>query len=80
MNRRDRRGRESDPPVRRDQVMRLLNLYMREADAADYELDCGPGHPTPRFDRAHAALEAAMRASTQAEISAAIAAAQRNGY
>lgn len=72
---------ETDPPVRHDQVMKLLNLRMRESDAGDRELDpCDPSQPTPDFDRAKAALEAEQRRSTRAEIRSANETARRHGY
>lgn len=73
--------RDREPPVRNDQVMKLLNLRMRESDAGDRELDpSDPSRPTPEFDRAKAALEAEQAGSTKAEIRAANEAARRHGY
>ncbi|KAB1129459.1 hypothetical protein F6X68_28970 [Micromonospora sp. AMSO12t] len=68
------RKRSEAEPVRKDQVMRLISLGMRETDAADMDID------GPEFDKAKAAFEAALGKSTQAEKNAAIDALRRHGY
>lgn len=65
------------PPVRNDQVRRLLKLGMEETDAADRDIN-EPG--SPKFNRAKARMDAEMRKSTQAEIRAAHEALKRHGY
>jgi hypothetical protein len=73
---------EPEPAVRPDQVMKLLNLMMRESDAGDRELmnSDDPSEPSPDFDRAKAELVAEWGRSTEAEIRAAYEAARRHGY
>lgn len=67
-------------PVRPDQVMRLLNLSMREFDADEQELSMAePGDQSPRYDRAAAEYWAAWRNSTPAERAAADEAARWHG-
>jgi len=73
------RGNEAVPPVRHDQVMRLLNLHLAERDAGERELDPdNPQSPTQDFDRTHAAYWAEVRRSTQAELLAADEAVRRS--
>jgi len=69
---------EPEPPVRHDQVMRLLNLQLAERDAGDRELDPHTNCPTPDFDRASAAYWAAVGQSTRAELIAADEAMRRS--
>ncbi len=72
---------EPAEPVRRDRVMRLIKLGMDEAAAGDRELSQGDqGNPTPDFDRARRRLGEASATSTPAEVAAAQAALERNGY
>ncbi|MGN9803446.1 hypothetical protein [Micromonospora sp. L32] len=65
---------DPEPPVRKDQVMRLIKLGMAETDAADRDID------SPVFDKAKAALDAASRNATKAEQKAAYDALRRHGY
>ncbi|MEU7934534.1 MULTISPECIES: hypothetical protein [Micromonospora] len=68
------RKKRDAQPVRKDRVMRLITLGMRETDAADRDID------GPEFDQAKGAFEAALRESTWAERQAAIDALRRHGY
>ncbi|MFG3704741.1 hypothetical protein ACGF7U_08420 [Micromonospora sp. NPDC047670] len=68
------RKRSEAEPVRKEQVLRLISLGMRETDAADRDID------GPEFDEAKAVFEAALGKSTQAEKNAAIDALRRHGY
>lgn len=67
-------SKKTEPAVRRDKVMRLLDLGMKETDAADRDID------SKEFARAKAALEAEMGNCTQAELRAAHSALKRHGY
>ncbi|RKN24191.1 hypothetical protein D7147_04190 [Micromonospora musae] len=68
------RKRSEPEPVRRDQVMKLISLGMKETDAADRGIDA------PEFDGAKAAFDAALGKATQAEKAAAFKALKRHGY
>ncbi len=68
------RKRPEPEPVRRDQVMKLINLGMKETDAADRDID------SPEFDKARDAFNSAMRKATPAEKAAAYDALKRHGY
>lgn len=61
-------------PLCRDVVMRLINLGMREFDAACRDID------SDEFARAKAERDAAFSAATPAERDRAWEALQRNGY
>jgi hypothetical protein len=61
-------------PVRRHEVLRLINLGMAETDAADHDIN-GPG-----FDQAKARFDGALATATQAEKTAAFNALKRHGY
>jgi hypothetical protein len=65
------------PPVRPDQVMRLLNVQLAERDASDALDPDNPTKSTPDFDNATAAYWAEVRRSTQAELHAADEALRR---
>jgi hypothetical protein len=78
-NRSGKNGPEPDPAVRKDQVMKLLNLWMRMEHALD-KLDPDEQRSSPEFERAKAQLHAAERASTKAELRAASEAARRHGF
>lgn len=65
-----------EPPVRRDQVLRLIKLGMQETDAADQYIDDDP----PKFRKARDRMNAECNKSTQAEIRAAYVALKRHGY
>lgn len=66
--------RQPEPPVRRDQVMKLLKLGMKETDAADRDID------SAAFDQAKAAYDRESGKSTQAELKAARDTLNRHGY
>ncbi|PZF88573.1 hypothetical protein [Micromonospora deserti] len=67
--------KQRDPePVRRDKVMRLIQLGMAETDAADRDID------SPTFDKAKATFNAAKDRCTKAELAAAYDALRRHGY
>ncbi|WP_055480865.1 hypothetical protein [Sphaerimonospora mesophila] len=66
-----------EPPVRRDQVLRLIKLGMEETDAADRDID---EIDSPLFNAAKARMDAELNRSTQAEINAAYDALKRHGY
>ncbi|MFI2662080.1 MULTISPECIES: hypothetical protein [Micromonospora] len=68
------RKKPQPDPVRRDQVLRLVNLGMRETDAADMDID------GPEFRQAKDAFESALGESTSAEQHAAFDALKRHGY
>ncbi|MEU4640807.1 hypothetical protein [Micromonospora sp. NPDC023814] len=68
-------GRKPAPGrVRKNHVLRLINLGMAETDAADRDID------GPDFARAKARFDEAVNEATQAEMSAAFDALRRNGY
>lgn len=68
-------GKKQAPePVRRDEVLKLIKLGMRETDAADRDIH------SPDFDRAKAKYDAAVLKSTLAERRAAHEALRRHGY
>jgi hypothetical protein len=66
--------KSSPEPVRRDQVLKLVKLGMRETDAADRDID------SQAFDQAKIALDGAYGKATKAEIRAAHEALRRHGY
>lgn len=66
--------KDKPEPVRRDQVLRLISLGMRETDAADRDID------SPEFDRAKTAYDIAASSATPAEVRAAHRALKRHGY
>ncbi|WP_431937354.1 hypothetical protein [Micromonospora sp. RP3T] len=68
------RKRSESEPVRRDQVMKLINLGMKETDAADRDID------SPEFDRARDAFNSALGNATPAEKDAVFDALKRHGY
>ncbi|MEV6967553.1 hypothetical protein AB0M47_20860 [Hamadaea sp. NPDC051192] len=74
--------RASEPqPVRRDQVLRLINLGMRETDADDrIMLADEPTAAHLAFEQAQREYYAALGESTPAEKDAAFAALGRHGY
>ncbi len=61
-----KKQQSNDEPVRQDQVKRLSNRMTEENDATLFDVDGCRDYP-----RAKAALDAAMRNSTDAEIRAA---------
>lgn len=63
-----------EPPVRRDQVRELLNLGMKETDAADRDIN------SAAFQKAKAAYDRVAKKATPAELRAAHAALNRHGY
>lgn len=69
------------PPVRNDQVRRLLKLSMAETDAADQAFAvAGDAGDERRFEQAKTRLENALKDSTPAEKKAAFDAVRRHGY
>ena len=78
-NRSGKNRPDPEPAVRKDQVLKLLNLYMRMEQAID-KLDPDERPTSPEFKRAKAQLNAAERTSTKAELRAASEAARRHGF
>ncbi|MEV4662517.1 hypothetical protein AB0J85_11240 [Micromonospora echinofusca] len=68
------RKRSESEPVRKDQVLRLISLGMRETDTADRDIN------SKAFDNAKDAFDTVLGKSTQAEKKAAFDALKRHGY
>lgn len=66
--------RQPEPPVRRDQVLNLIKLGMKETDEAERDID------SKRFEHARDEYDRAMKNATPAERKAAIEAKRRHGY